>query len=105
MDRSTRRFGIALGIVLALSPAVVVPVSLFGQPPGTFLSPDSPFNRSLADIRRASSSWERRQGPDRRVVDMVCLVPDLATFLEAIAAWDEGHFFPILIDDVELTFK
>ena len=47
----------------------------------------------------------RRAGPKRRVVDQVCLVPDVPTFLEAIAAWDEAHCFPILIDDVELTFK
>ena len=36
---------------------------------------------------------------------MVCLVPDLATFLEVVAAWDDRHFFPVLIDDVEYTFK
>ena len=28
------------------------------------------------------------------VVDQVCLVPDVPAFLEAIAAWDERHFFP-----------
>src|SRR4051812_11325253 len=102
MDRATRRFGASLGIVLVLLPVVaVVSARLFGQPPGALLAPDSPFNRGLADIRRASSSWAQRTGPDRQVVDMVCLVPDLPTFLEAIASWDEGHFFPILIDDVD----
>jgi hypothetical protein len=63
------------------------------------------YNRGLDEIRRASVSWERRPGPERRVVDLVCLVPDLPTYLQAIAAWDETHAFPILIDDVELTFK
>jgi hypothetical protein len=57
------------------------------------------------EIRRASVSWERRPGPQRHIVDLVCLVPDLPTFLEAIAVWDESHAFPILIDDVELSFK
>jgi hypothetical protein len=32
------------------------------------------------------------------VVDQVCLVPDLRSFLEAISFWDEDHYFPILID-------
>jgi hypothetical protein len=59
-----------------------------------------------ADVVRAvSAAWERRPGPARRVVDQVCLVPDLPTFLEAIATWDRDHWFPILIDDVELTLK
>jgi hypothetical protein len=68
-------------------------------------APSPPDNRILDEIRRASVSWERRPGPQRQVVDVVCLVPDLPTFLEAISAWDGSHAFPILIDDVELTFK
>jgi hypothetical protein len=39
------------------------------------------------------------------VVDAVCLVPNRETFLEALAAWDEQSFFPILIDDPETTLK
>jgi hypothetical protein len=65
----------------------------------------SAYNQSLDEIRHASVFWERRPGPKRRVVDVVCLVPDLPTFLEAIAAWDQSHAFPILIDDVELNLK
>jgi hypothetical protein len=68
-------------------------------------APSSPYNRGLDEIRRASVSWERRAGPRRQVLDVVCLVPDLPTFLEAISAWDESHAFPILIDDVEMSFK
>jgi hypothetical protein len=49
--------------------------------------------------------WNERNGPKRQVVDQVCLVPDVATFFEAIATWDEGHWFPILIEDVDLTLK
>jgi hypothetical protein len=37
------------------------------------------------------------------VVDQVCLVADVADFFEAIAAWDERHFFPILIDEPAWT--
>ncbi len=36
-------------------------------------------------------------------MDQVCLVPDLPTFLDAIAAWDERHYFPILIDEPAWT--
>jgi hypothetical protein len=69
------------------------------------MGPTSLFDPRLAEIRRASVSWATRTGPDRRVVDLVCLVPDLATFLEAIAAWDESQMFPILIDDADLSLK
>ena len=37
------------------------------------------------------------------MVDQVCLVPDVTSFFEAIATWDERHFFPILIDDPAWT--
>ncbi len=57
------------------------------------------------EVRRAAAEWDRRAGPARQVVDQVCLVPDLPTFLEAVSAWDRGHWFPVLIGDVELTFK
>jgi hypothetical protein len=55
--------------------------------------------------RQAGTLWERRMGPAREVVDQVCLVPDLPTFFQAIATWDEKHYFPILIDDVESSFR
>ena len=63
------------------------------------------FDPRLEPTRKAAASWESRPGPDRVVVDQVCLVPDLPTFLEAIASWDEGHYFPILFDDVESSFR
>src|SRR3954466_5080851 len=100
MERALRCFGIIL--VLGLLKLADTPAP---APPPFIAAPVSPINRSLDEIRRASASWERRPGPDRQVVDLVCLVPDLPTFLEAIATWDEAHDFPILIDDVELTFK
>ena len=77
----------------------------FGQvPPRTNSSPalNDPI---FAPIRNASTTWDLRSGPDRAVVDQVCLVPDLPTFFQAIAAWDQGHCFPILFDDVESSFR
>ena len=39
------------------------------------------------------------------MVDQVCLVPDAATFYEVLTTWDQATYFPILIDDVELSLK
>ena len=68
-------------------------------------APVSLFDPRLEPLRIASARWEARQGPDRQVVDQVCLVPDLATYLEAIARWDQRHFYPILIEDAESTLR
>jgi hypothetical protein len=57
----------------------------------------------LATLRQAAERWRRPAAPRRLVVDQVCLVPDLPTFLEAVAAWDERHYFPILIDEPAWT--
>ncbi len=57
------------------------------------------------EVRKASVVWDNRPGPSRQVVDVVCLVPDVATFLETIGQWDATHFFPILIDDGEYSLK
>jgi hypothetical protein len=113
MDRNPRRLGVLLALGLLLLQldadparrAVPTPVP---SRPAEGRRPDPPArpgSNGLDELLRASSLWRRRAGPERQVVDAVCLVPDLATFLEAIAAWDETHAFPILIDDVELTFK
>jgi hypothetical protein len=61
------------------------------------------FDPRFEEVRRASVAWDNRNGPEREVVDIVCLVPDVSTYFEAIATWDERHFFPILIDDVQYT--
>ena len=71
----------------------------FGPPPVSM------FDRRLEPLRTASARWEVRQGPDRQVVDQVCLVPDLATFFEAISRWDRASFYPILIEDAESTLR
>jgi hypothetical protein len=80
---------------------------IIGQPPLRPIDPPavSALDPRLEPIRVALASWASRQGPDRAVVDQVCLVPDLPTFLEAIAAWDAHHYFPILFDDVESSFR
>jgi hypothetical protein len=57
----------------------------------------------LVSLRKAAEHWRRSAGPQRLVVNQVCLVPDVPAFLEAIAMWDEGHFFPILIDEPAWT--
>jgi hypothetical protein len=74
------------------------------QQPGARLSTATEDPR-LAELRIASAEWNLRVGPPRQVVDQVCLVPDVATFYEALASWDERHFFPILIDDSDLCLK
>src|SRR3954453_820183 len=102
MHRRPRQLKISLGIGSLL--VVAATTGATAQGPGGGGAPAA-LNRSLDEIRRASVSWERRSGPGRRVVDMVCLVPDVPTFFEAISAWAASHAFPILIDDVELAFK
>jgi hypothetical protein len=57
----------------------------------------------LESLRQAAHFWRRSAGPRRLVIDQVCLVPDVRAFLEAIAMWDERHFFPILIDEPAWT--
>lgn len=63
---------------------------------------ESLFDPKLAEVRLAAGTWNARE-PERTVLDQVCLVPDLPTFLDAIAAWDGRRFFPILIEDGEYT--
>src|SRR5262249_51456317 len=83
-------------LLIAATPAA-------GQEKGA--GPTSLFDRRLLPIRRASVAWESRQGPSPKGVDGVCTAPDVSTFLTAISAWDEGHYFPILIDDPETNLK
>jgi hypothetical protein len=57
----------------------------------------------LEPLRQAALTWRRATGPHRLVIDQVCLVADVPAFFEAIAAWDERHYFPILIDEPAWT--
>jgi hypothetical protein len=93
-------------LLFALVAAFSVPAPpAWAQPKGTYQITASTADPRLSDLRRGAAQWTLRAGPSRRVVDMVCLVPDVPTFYEALAAWDEDRFFPILIDDVELDLK
>lgn len=68
---------------------------------------ESLFDPKLEELRRASVAWEARKPTTiRRRAEVVCIVPDLPTFLDAVAAWDATHFFPVLFeDDTELLLK
>src|SRR5262245_46992891 len=57
--------------------------------------PPRPGDARRVSIRQAAETWRRSMGPRRVVIDQVCLVHDVSSFLEAISAWDERHFFPI----------
>jgi hypothetical protein len=99
---------LAVALVLAFVPGSTHELTPSAGPEGprsfVWRFPQSLSDPALEAERKASVSWEVRTGPDRRVVDLVCLVPDLATFLTTLAAWDEAHYFPILIDDPEYTY-
>jgi hypothetical protein len=62
-----------------------------------------PADLGTGDLVKAAKVWKQLTGPERVVVDQVCLVPDVSSFIEALGAWDQGHFFPILIDEPALT--
>lgn len=63
------------------------------------------FDPRLGPLLQAAERWRRRVGPNRIVVDQVVLVPDVPTYLEVIAAWDQRRYFPILIDDPAWTLR
>ena len=100
MSRRRPRLGVSAAVLGWLALGLIV---IGGQLPCR--AQTSLFDARFDEVRRASVEWDRRNGPEREVVDLVCLVPDVPTFLKAIAAWDERHCFPILIDDVPYTLK
>jgi hypothetical protein len=67
--------------------------------------PRNLFDPRLATLRAASAGWLNRPGPTRRVVDVVCLVPDLPTYLAAVGAWDRDRWFPVLFDRTEPALR
>ena len=101
MSRSRQSFWMIVGLGwLGFAPvATCAQVTEFPRPPGVRI--DREWTRS------GRPRWPGNGAavPSGRWSIRSVLVPDLPTFLEAIAAWDERHYFPILIDDVELTFK
>ncbi|QDV38162.1 hypothetical protein [Tautonia plasticadhaerens] len=102
IDRCNRK---ARALLAALLLALLVGPAPGTQDRGAYLPARSLEDARLRRLREASASWELRTGPRREVVDVACLVPDAATFYRAIATWDESHWFPVLIEDVEYTSK
>ncbi len=91
-----------MGVVGALLASVVAVAWVMG---GAALFSGPPDWTAYRDLRRVLPAWKERRGPVRRVVDVVCLVPDRRTFLAALSTWDREHFFPILIEDDRYTPK
>jgi hypothetical protein len=93
---------LVLGFFLCLSS----PSSLAQQAtPKRPSAPRNLYDPRLEELRIASVAWSNREGKPRQVVDAVCLVPDLATFLEVVGTWDADHYFPVLIDDATYALK
>jgi hypothetical protein len=72
-------------------------------PPVIDVGPVEMLDPRLASLRQAAQKWKPLLSSTRTVVDQVCLVPDMTAFLDAIAFWDDRHFFPILIDEPAWT--
>ena len=49
--------------------------------------------------RTLGADYYTRLPVDRSMRDVVCVVPDAATFLRTIEAWGDGPIFPILFLD------
>lgn len=97
-DRWSRwRAGLqTVGVVGALLASMAAVGWVMG---GAALFAGPPDWTAYRDIRRVLPAWKERSGPVRRVVDVVCLVPDLPTYVAALSTWDRKHYFPILIED------
>ncbi len=52
----------------------------------------------LANLQVDASS-SRRHFEDRAAQDVVVLVPDLRTYLAAVAAWTPDRFYPVMLDE------
>jgi hypothetical protein len=89
-------------VILVCRPALLPAQQPRPQRPGL---PENLYDARLNELRIASVAWSTREGKPRQVVDVACLVPDMATFLEVISTWDADHFFPVLIDDATYSLK
>lgn len=106
--RSTRRMRRGGLWLAAFGIAVIVLVSSWGPARETrpFFRPVlSAADPRLAGLTKARALWRRQLIERRKVVDLVCLVPDVPSFFEAIGGWDGAHFYPILIDEPELALR
>ncbi len=98
------RSGAPMGLALALALAAVG-TAIGGEEAAKEERTSTLLEPKFQELRLASIAWQSRDGARREVVDVLCLVPDVPTFLEAIGTWDGRHYFPILLDDPELTLK
>jgi len=99
------RAGVASGIVFALTAAFGGRECASADAPRTDERTSTLMDPRFREIRLASVAWQSRDTARREVADVLCLVPDVPTFLEALATWDGRHAFPILLDEPELTLK
>ena len=105
-NESSRPFGVRLfitGLMLSL-------LSTLHAAPWQAAQREPVIAQNLAELgdsalENAQLSWAESLKDSRKVVDTVCLVPNRETFLEALATWDDATYFPILIDDTDLSIK
>lgn len=79
-------------------------MTAYAQQPRPF-TPQSLFELGDARLEKGQQAWARSIADTRQVVDVVCLVPDRESFIQALGNWNDQIYFPILIDDTELTLK
>jgi nitroreductase len=64
---------------------------------------DTAICKSAAAVMRGqlTGTFNQRHAAwlEREVVDIVVVVPDPTSYLEALAYWDDKRFFPVLLDD------
>jgi hypothetical protein len=104
---TVRGRSLVLALLVSLAPCLPVSFSpeALAQDRRAPRPPANLYDPRLEEVRLASVAWENRTGPKRAVVDQVCLVPDVPTFLAVLATWDRSRWFPILIDDTEMALK
>jgi tetratricopeptide (TPR) repeat protein len=44
------------------------------------------------------AEWKKRLAPQRKVLDVIYVVPDTATFLYYVSLWDDETYFPVLVN-------
>ncbi|MBI1322232.1 hypothetical protein GC170_03460 [bacterium] len=89
---------------------LAVGISLAQPRPKEPQKPEYRVPQSLSDLgdvalSKASVKWREQIAETRKIVDVVCLVPNRETFLKVLAKWDDKHYFPILMDDTEYAVK
>ncbi len=55
--------------------------------------------QTMQVLVEAKNSQRTSRWAKRKILDVVVLVPDIASFAAAISCWDENKFFPVLFQD------